>query len=204
MGKVVPPRCGAGFRVLLLLGLILSLAGQALPARAAGADLLITPDGQARMEGKTYRCALGRSGVRQDKREGDGATPAGSFFLREARFRADKINQPVVTRLPVQSIAPDDGWCDDPGSHQYNRPVTLPLAASHERLWRDDDLYDLIVVVGYNDEPVVKGRGSAIFLHVAAPGFRPTAGCIAFQKSDLLEILRHLDTRSRVVIQNSR
>ncbi len=182
------------------LGVFLLLAWLA-PAAAQAADLVITPDGRALMNGQQYRCALGRSGVCQEKREGDGGTPTGSYFLREVWFRADKIKEPIMTRLPARAIAPDDAWCDDPESRLYNMPVKLPFSGSHEKLWRDDDLYDLIVVVGYNDDPPVAGKGSAIFLHVAREGYAPTAGCIALQRKDLLNIVRRLDQRSRVVIQ---
>ena len=125
-------------------------------------------------------CALGRSGVGRDKREGDGATPAGGTGCRSPfSIAPDRIPRPA-TRLPVRADpAPDSGWCDDPADRRYNRPVRLPYAARHERLWRDDRLYDVVVVLDYNLARPLPGAGSAIFLHVAAPGFRPTEGCIA-------------------------
>lgn len=134
-------------------------------------------------------CALGRAGVRADKREGDGATPAGTFALRRLWYRADRLDAPAIRGLAVRPIGRDDGWCDDPQSAEYNRPVSLPHPARHERLWRDDALYDLMVELGYNDGPIVPGAGSAIFLHVARSDYGPTEGCIALARGDLLRLL---------------
>jgi L,D-peptidoglycan transpeptidase YkuD (ErfK/YbiS/YcfS/YnhG family) len=152
-------------------------------------DRLVVADGHLTCGGMHTRCALGRGGVRRDKVEGDGATPAGIFPLRSLLFRADRLAA-VETGLPVRAIAPDDGWCDDPADPRYNRPVKLPFAASHEELWRADHLYDVLVVIGHNDAPPVPGRGSAVFLHVAAPDFSPTAGCVALALPDLLAVAR--------------
>lgn len=149
----------------------------------------VLPDGELRWLDKACRCALGRGGIRAEKREGDGATPAGLFPLRRTFYRADRITPPS-TALPMRAITPDLGWCDDPADDAYNTLVRLPHAARHERLWRDDELYDLIAVIGYNDAPVEPGRGSAIFLHVARPDFAPTEGCIAIPLVDLAELLR--------------
>ena len=134
------------------------------------------------------RAALGRSGLSPAKREGDGATPVGAFALREVWYRPDRVRLPV-TALPVRPIAQDDGWSDDPHDPAYNRPVKLPHRFSHERLWRDDGLYDLIVPLGYNDDPPVAGLGSAIFLHCARPDWRPTEGCVAIARDALIELV---------------
>lgn len=151
-------------------------------------DLIVSASGWASWNGKRYRCALGPSGVRREKLEGDGATPAGRFPFRQLLFRADRLQAPA-TQLSSRAIDPADGWCDDPGAQSYNRAIRLPFAASHERLWRDDELYDLILVIGHNDDPVVPGHGSAVFIHIAHPDYLPTAGCVALARSDLLEIL---------------
>jgi L,D-peptidoglycan transpeptidase YkuD (ErfK/YbiS/YcfS/YnhG family) len=119
--------------------------------------------------------------------------------LREVFYRADRIARPV-TALPVRPLAAHYGWCDAPADARYNRLVRLPYGASTERLWRADRVYDLIVVVGYNDAPVVPGKGSAIFLHVARANYAPTAGCVAFARSHLLAILARVDVRSRLVV----
>ncbi len=152
-------------------------------------EITVWPFGAVEWHGRRVRCALGRGGVRRDKREGDGATPVGVFPLRSVLFRPDRVPLPQ-TRLPVRALRPEDGWCDDAAHHRYNRRVALPFAAGHEALWRADHLYDLIVVIGYNDAPVAAGRGSAIFLHIAAPDYRPTDGCIATAYPDLRDLMR--------------
>ncbi len=156
--------------------------------------------GRCHFAGQVWRCALGRAGIRRDKREGDGATPAGSFPLRRLLYRPDREAAPACA-LPLAAIAPGDGWCDDPRHPAYNRPVALPFAAGHERLWRDDGLYDLLLVTGHNDDPPVPGAGSAIFVHIAGGGLAPTAGCVAFARADLLEILARLTPASRLVVR---
>jgi L,D-peptidoglycan transpeptidase YkuD (ErfK/YbiS/YcfS/YnhG family) len=156
-------------------------------------------EGRASLGGRLYACRLGRSGIVADKREGDGATPVGRFPLRQIFYRADRGAAPQ-TALPSRALAQTDGWCDDPASPHYNRPVTLPFDASHEEMWRADNLYDLVVVIGHNDAPVVAGMGSAVFLHVMSPGGDPTAGCVAFGKADLLEILSQLGPGDHVSI----
>ena len=137
------------------------------------------------------RCALGRTGRRMHKREGDGASPAGVWTLREVYYRSDRLMRPA-TRLPIRALRPPDGWCDAPADRNYNRRVTHPYPASAEHLWRDDGLYDIVVVLGYNDRPRIKGRGSAIFLHCASPHYKPTEGCIAVRRSDLVGLLARL------------
>jgi L,D-peptidoglycan transpeptidase YkuD (ErfK/YbiS/YcfS/YnhG family) len=152
--------------------------------------LTIYPDGRADWRGRALRCALGRSGVIDgaDKIEGDGTTPAGRWPFRRVLYRADRMNPPA-TALPLTAVTLRDGWCDAPSHPDYNRQVTLPFAARHEILWRDDALYDLIVVLGHNDDPPVAGRGSAIFLHVATPDFAATEGCVALASEDLLDVV---------------
>lgn len=163
-------------------------------------DLIVEPGGWARWGAARLRCALGKGGVHAAKREGDGATPVGAFVLRRVLYRADRGAAPA-TRLPVAAISEDDGWCDDPADAAYNRPVKLPYKAHAERLWRQDRLYDLVVVLSHNDDPPIAGLGSAIFLHVAAPDYAPTAGCVALAPDDLRRVLAEADATSRVVIE---
>ncbi len=149
-----------------------------------------TSDGWLDLGGRRARCALGRAGVLPAgaKTEGDGATPAGVWPLRRVFYRSDRGGAPATT-LPVQPIRGSDGWCDDPCDPAYNRPVTLPYPASAERLWREDGLYDLVVVLGQNDDPVVPAAGSAIFLHIARPDLSGTEGCVAMSRADLEALL---------------
>jgi L,D-peptidoglycan transpeptidase YkuD (ErfK/YbiS/YcfS/YnhG family) len=149
---------------------------------------IVTADGILTLESDTFRAALGRGGVRADKREGDGATPLALLPLRKVLYRPDREAAPVCA-VPVEALSPNDGWCDDPAHVAYNRPVRLPIDARCERLWRDDAVYDIIGVLGWNDAPVRSALGSAIFLHVAREDFAPTEGCVALARADLLRVL---------------
>lgn len=144
-------------------------------------------------------CALGRSGSRVNKREGDGASPSGAWTLREAFYRADRLVRPK-TGLPLRALARNDGWCDATADRNYNRRIAHPYAASAEHMWRADGLYDIVIVMGYNDTPCVKGRGSAIFLHCARPGYTPTEGCIALARRDLIRLLPRLTRKTSISI----
>ncbi len=172
-----------------------SPAGDLMVTGATGAWRAIFGD-------RVWRCALGRSGVVRDKREGDLATPAGCWPLRRVLYRPDRLSAPE-TVLATAPLMPEDAWCDDPQDPRYNQPVTRPCSASHERLWRDDGLYDVIVILGHNDAPAVSGHGSAIFLHVARPDYGPTLGCIALALPDLLTLLRQVAATSRVCIKDA-
>ena len=148
----------------------------------------LEPHGCVRFGRHVLRAAAGRSGITHHKTEGDGATPAGPLPLLRLLYRADRIALPR-TRIPAEPIAEQDGWCDDPLDLAYNTQVRLPHPARHEELWRRDALYDVVGVLGWNTQPVVPGRGSAIFLHVAAAGYSKTDGCIALALPDLLSVL---------------
>lgn len=153
-----------------------------------GSMAQLGPDGLLLFQGGIYRCAIGKGGRRADKREGDGATPIGVLPLRRLLYRADRLAPPRSV-VAVAPIAPDDGWCDDAAHTDYNTQIRLPHPARHEELWRADAIYDVIGVLGWNDAPVLRGRGSAIFLHLARPDFSPTEGCIALEQRDLLRVL---------------
>ena len=168
-------------------------------------DLVIEPasqgatQGWARLGDLQWRCALGRSGISADKAEGDGTTPSGRFPIRRLFYRPDRVRE-IACAFPIQPMSPGDGWCDAPGDANYNRPVRHPYPASAERLWRTDALYDLIVVLDYNERPRVQGRGSAIFLHVARPGYQPTEGCIALARPHLLRLVARLGRASAIAV----
>ncbi|MCW6507248.1 L,D-transpeptidase family protein [Hyphomicrobiales bacterium BP6-180914] len=144
-------------------------------------------------------CSLGPAGISHRKREGDGATPAGTFRLEAVMFRSDRKARPL-SALGSRPLCPRDGWCDDPASTNYNQPVNLPSAQSHEHLWRNDTLYDLIVVIDHNRHPARKRKGSAIFLHVRDPAGAPTAGCIAVDAAALRRVLARISGRTSITI----
>ncbi len=148
-----------------------------------------------------YVCAVGRAGIGVKQAEGDGVTPLGAWPVRRMLYRADRLAAPA-TRLPLSALAPDDGWCDAPADPAYNTQVKRPHAASHETLWRDDGLYDLLVVLGFNEDPVVPGKGSAIFLHVARADWGPTEGCIALALDDLVALVAALKPGDTVTVRS--
>lgn len=149
--------------------------------------------------GNPVRCAVGRSGYTVAKEEGDGGTPVGTWPVRQVFFRSDRLSEPT-TGMDVVALSPDDGWCDDPADPLYNCAVKLPYKGRHETLWRVDHVYDIIVVLGYNDDPVLPGKGSAIFMHLARPDFSPTEGCVAVTLGDLHAILQQLGPGSVIEI----
>jgi L,D-peptidoglycan transpeptidase YkuD (ErfK/YbiS/YcfS/YnhG family) len=196
----MPPSASAIRRRDLLL-LAMPLIGL---RRAAAAPLYANLEyraGRLRWPEGNAVAAVGRSGVRADKREGDGATPAGTFPLVSVYYRPDHLTPPV-SHLPVRALAPKDGWVDEPSDARYNRLVELPYPASAEEMWRKDELYDVLVVIGYNMDPVIAGAGSAIFLHVATPDFAPTAGCVAVGKEVLLGLIPLLGPGSTITINS--
>lgn len=151
--------------------------------------------GIVRIGGNSIRCALGRGGRKVCKREGDGATPIGRWKIREVFYRSDRVARPICG-VPVRSIRPLDGWCDAARDPNYNRRVVHPYPASAERMWRADHLYDVVVVLGYNDMPRSRGRGSAIFLHLARADYMPTEGCVAVSHRDMSRLLRCISRRT--------
>jgi L,D-peptidoglycan transpeptidase YkuD (ErfK/YbiS/YcfS/YnhG family) len=162
-------------------------------ARAAGQR----SRGILRMGARALPVALGRTGIKADKREGDGATPRGHFHPLRIWWRADRTIRPRTT-LPVRRITGTDAWCEDPADRRYNHPIQA--GAIGDRLWRDDHLYDLIVEIDHNTRPRIRGRGSAVFLHVARPGLAPTAGCIAMPLAELKRVVARLNKNSVIRI----
>jgi L,D-peptidoglycan transpeptidase YkuD (ErfK/YbiS/YcfS/YnhG family) len=144
--------------------------------------------------------ALGRGGIKANKREGDGGTPRGSFRLRRLWWRADRHPRPT-TSLPTQRITSADGWCEDPTDRHYNQPIKVPANANADRLARTDNLYDFIIEIDHNTRPRVAGRGSAVFIHAARQGFAPTAGCVALELNTLRRILSRLGPHTRIVVE---
>ncbi len=169
---------------------------------AALAEITVdTAARQVEFAGQRAACAIGWGGMlpAAAKREGDGATPGGSFPMRWLYYRPDRTGPPT-TSLERRALEPAFAWCDAPDHADYNQPVLQPFAASHEALWRADEIYDLIVVIGHNDTPVVPHMGSAIFVHVARPDYAPTAGCVALTAPDLRAMLAYCGGDTRLLI----
>jgi L,D-peptidoglycan transpeptidase YkuD (ErfK/YbiS/YcfS/YnhG family) len=150
--------------------------------------------------GRRYvKVALGRSGIKANKREGDGATPAGRYRLVRLWWRPDRIPRPR-TLLPVRPIRALDGWCEEPSDRRYNQAITIPPGNPGDRLWRADALYDLVIEIDHNKRPRVSGRGSAVFVHVARAELAPTAGCVSLPISTLKQLVAHLGPRTTITI----
>ena len=163
-------------------------------------DLItVRSDGTLKAGSETYRCAIGVSGVTASKREGDTSTPMGCFAIREVLYRPDREEAPDTT-LPVASLKPSSAWCVDPEDEEYNQPVALPYEGVSESLWRDDGIYDIVVVLGYNDRPIIPGCGSAMFLHVADDDYGATKGGISLSREDLLQFVKGCKADARICI----
>lgn len=166
-------------------------------------DIYVDSNGTVEWNGNIVPCAIGASGMTADKREGDQATPTGCFALRRVYYRPDRVSRPR-TGLPVDPLDPLDAWSDEPGdAAAYNSMVRQPYPTSVELMWRDDYLYDIVVTIGFNDDPAAPGKGSAIFLHIARPDFSPTKGCVAVSMENLLRILADCDETTRICIESS-
>ncbi|WP_026180742.1 L,D-transpeptidase family protein [Henriciella marina] len=161
----------------------------------------VTPDRKITGQGLTFPCAIGRGGMVEasKKNEGDGASPIGLWKIKRVFWRADKLDRPK-TALPATPLHPDDGWCDAPDDPLYNCAVKRPYPASNEEMWREDDVYDVVVQLDHNTDPVVPGKGSAIFMHVAKPDYAPTEGCIALSLDDLKQLLQLCEKDSAIEI----
>ena len=155
--------------------------------------------GQLIAGGQVFACALGRSGIRAIKREGDGATPPGRMRLLNGYYRKGRMMS-LRTPLPLRPIEPRSGWCDAPEDRNYNRPVRLPYPGGHERMFRDDGLYDCCIVLDYNIRPRRRGGGSAIFMHIARPGLKPTEGCVAVTMPTMRRLLPLLGSETVLVV----
>lgn len=160
-------------------------------------DLVLMP-GHVRFLNRRFPCSIGRGGLTDDKREGDGATPRGVHQVLEVLYRADRMAAPVPWARP---IGPNDLWSDAPEDAGYNQPVRVPYAPSHEHLRRSDPMYDLVLVTDWNYPKAEASKGSAIFIHQwRRPGW-PTAGCVAFSRGDLRFITQNLHPDSRLIIR---
>ncbi len=163
--------------------------------------LVDTSEKKIRIGAEEFPCAIGKNGVvpQENGREGDGKTPLGTYQIRYGLFRDDRVALPA-NKLVFWRIQRADGWCDDPTDTAYNRPIGLPSSKSAEALWRDSHVYDIVIVLGHNDNPPAADKGSAVFLHIAQEGFAPTLGCVAIAKDDMLSLLPLLSKNSKITI----
>jgi len=161
--------------------------------------IIVKKSGYLKYKNFKCRCALGKAGVNKKIKEGDNITPKGVFKITKIYYRADK-NKTIKTNIKKIKITKNMGWCDDPLSRFYNRQIKLPSKFSHENLHRNDDLYDLVAVINYNTNPIIKNKGSAIFIHVAKNSYRKTRGCIALKKKDLINILTKIKKNTKIKI----
>ena len=161
--------------------------------------IIIKKSGHLEYKKLKFRCALGKAGIKKKKKEGDNITPEGTFKIIKVYYRPDKIKN-FVTSIKKKKIKKNIGWCDDPVSNSYNKEIKLPSRFGHEKLYRKDNLYDLILVLNYNINPTIKNKGSAIFIHIAKKNYEPTAGCIALKKEDLIELLKKIKKNTKIKI----
>jgi L,D-peptidoglycan transpeptidase YkuD (ErfK/YbiS/YcfS/YnhG family) len=149
---------------------------------------------------RPIKVAIGRAGIKANKREGDGATPVGRYRLVRLWWRADRIPRPR-TLLPTRAITAADGWCEDPCDRRYNRPIRMRPGEPGDRLRRSDALYDLIIEIDHNQRPRIAGRGSAVFIHVARADMTPTAGCVSMPTATLRRLLARLGPATTITIE---
>ena len=161
--------------------------------------IFINKSGYLEYKDLKFRCALGKSGVKRKKVEGDNITPIGTFKINNIYYRRDHIKK-IFSKFKLIEIKKNMGWCDDPKSKQYNQLIRLPNKYKHEKLYRKDNIYDLILVLNYNTRPILKNKGSAIFIHVATKNYKKTAGCIALKKEHLIRLVERINKKTKINI----
>ena len=161
--------------------------------------IIINKSGFIRYKNLKFKCTLGRAGIGKKKVEGDNITPAGIYKILNVYYRSDRIKK-INTKFKIYQIKKDMGWCDDPKSKKYNRLVKLPSKYGYEELHRKDNIYDLVLVLNYNMKPIIKNKGSAIFIHIANKNYKKTAGCIGLKKSHLINIIKKIKKNTKVII----
>ena len=161
--------------------------------------IFINKSGYLEYKNLKFRCALGKAGVKKKKEEGDNITPKGTFKINNIYYRSDHIKK-ISSKFKLIEIRKNMGWCDDPKSEQYNKLIKLPNKYKHEKLYRKDNIYDLILVLNYNTRPILKNKGSAIFIHVATKNYKKTAGCIALKKKHLIKLVEKINKKTKITI----
>jgi len=161
--------------------------------------IIIKKTGYLQYKNLKFRCALGKAGIKKKEKEGDNVTPKGIFKITSMYYRPDRIKN-ITTAVKKIKIKKNMGWCDDPDSHFYNQQISLPNKFGHEKLYRNDHLYDLILVINYNTNPIIKNKGSAIFIHIAKKNYKKTKGCIALKKKHLIELISKIKKNTKIKI----
>ena len=161
--------------------------------------IIVKKSGYLQYKNLKFRCALGKAGIKKKEKEGDNVTPKGIFKITSMYYRPDRIKN-ITTAVKKIKIKKNMGWCDDPDSHFYNQQISLPNKFGHEKLYRNDHLYDLILVINYNTNPIIKNKGSAIFIHIAKKNYKKTKGCIALKKKHLIELISKIKKNTKIKI----
>ena len=161
--------------------------------------IIIKKTGYLQYKNLKFRCALGKAGIKKKEKEGDNVTPKGIFKITSMYYRHDRIKN-IITAVKKIKIKKNMGWCDDPNSIHYNKQIKLPNKFSHEKLYRKDNLYDLFLVLNYNTNPVIKNKGSAIFLHITKDFYKKTKGCIALKRADLIQLVPKIKKNTKIKI----
>ena len=161
--------------------------------------IIINKSGYLKYKDFKFKCALGKAGIGNKKSEGDNITPKGDFRIIKIYYRKDRLKK-LPSKFTLIQITKNIGWCDDPKSRKYNKPIKLPTKYGHEILYRRDNIYDLILVLNYNMKPTIKNKGSAIFIHITKKNYKKTAGCIALKKSDLVLLIKEINKNTKVII----
>ena len=161
--------------------------------------IIINKSGYLKYKGFKFKCALGKSGIGKKRKEGDNITPKGTFKILKIYYRDDRIKK-IYSKIKAFKINNQMGWCDDSNSKKYNQLIKLPSKYTHEKLHRKDNVYDLVIVLNYNMSPIVKNKGSAIFIHVAKKNYKKTAGCIALKKHHLLRLIKEIKNKTKIAI----
>jgi L,D-peptidoglycan transpeptidase YkuD (ErfK/YbiS/YcfS/YnhG family) len=145
------------------------------------------------------KCAVGKRGISKKEREGDNITPKGTFAFKSIFYRKDRVKK-IKSSIKKTIIKKNMGWCDDPKSKWYNKQITFPFTKSAERLYLKSNIYDIIIVLDYNCKPIIKNKGSAIFIHLSKSDYKPTKGCIALSKKDMCTLLNSIDKNNKITI----
>ena len=161
--------------------------------------IIINKSGYLKYKNLKFRCSFGKGGIGKKRKEGDNITPKGNYRIINVYYRQDRIKK-ILSKLKLTKIKKNMGWCDDPDSKNYNQLIKVPVKYSHEKLFRSDNIYDLIIVLNYNMTPVIRNKGSAIFIHIAKKNYNKTAGCIALKKTHLVKLIEKINKETKVKI----